>query len=76
LEKLRVRTGERGRITIPKRMREKLGLLPNTEVEFVEKEDGVLIQKRPIHTSPVRKVYGILNTPGSTDKYIEDIRGR
>ncbi len=71
-----MKIGERGQVTIPKKIREKYGLTPNMEVSFVEEEQGVLIQKKGPHTSPVRQVYGILRKNVSTDKFLEDIRGR
>jgi len=36
---------DKGQVTIPIRIRRKMGLLPNTEVEFVVKGDRVLLQK-------------------------------
>ena len=71
-----MKIGERGQVTIPKKIREKYGLTPNMEVSFVEEEMGVLIRKKGSHTSPVSQVYGILKKNSSTDKFIEDIRGR
>ncbi len=35
-----------GRVTIPKDIREKSGLLPNTYVEFVLLDDGVIVLKK------------------------------
>jgi AbrB family looped-hinge helix DNA binding protein len=43
---------ERGRVLIPSRERERLGLKPGTDFELVE-EKGVLLLK-PIVSSPVR----------------------
>jgi AbrB family looped-hinge helix DNA binding protein len=71
-----MKIGERGQVTIPKKIREKYGLMPYIEVEFVPKETGVLIKKKSLHLSPVERVYGILQKKSSTDKYIEAIRGR
>ena len=71
-----MKIGERGQITIPKKIREKYGLTPNMEVSFVEEEQGVLIRKKGPHTSPVREAFGVLRKKGSSDKFIEDIRGR
>ena len=71
-----MKIGERGQITIPKPMREKYGLLPNIEVDFVPKKSGVLIIKKVHDKSPVDKVYGILEKQEKTDNYIEAIRGR
>ena len=53
-----------------------ISVAQNMEVSFVEEEKGVLIRKKGPHTSPVRQVYGILRKNVSTDKFLEDIRGR
>ena len=71
-----MKIGERGQVTIPKKMREKYGFLPNIEVDFVEAQSGVLIIKKVRHTSPVDQVYGILGKNANTDSYIEAVRGR
>ena len=55
-----MKIGERGQVTIPKYIREKYGLLPNIEVEFVPEKTGVLIVKKNYNKSPVEKVFGIL----------------
>jgi AbrB family looped-hinge helix DNA binding protein len=36
---------EKGQVTIPQDVREKLGLLPYTEVEFIIRKEGVLLRK-------------------------------
>ncbi len=66
----------RGQVTIPKPLRKKYGLTPNTEVEFIPEDDGVRIQKRRIGKHPVWEVIGLLGQQGNTDEYIERIRGR
>ncbi|MGB0679771.1 MAG: AbrB/MazE/SpoVT family DNA-binding domain-containing protein [Polyangiales bacterium] len=40
-----MQVGERGQITIPKALREKYGLLPHTEVEFVEVQGMLRLQR-------------------------------
>lgn len=71
-----MKIGERGQVTIPKNIREKYGLMPYMEVEFVPEKTGVLIRKKSFHSNPVEKVYGILEKKSRTDHYIEAIRGR
>jgi len=71
-----MKIGERGQVTIPKDVRERYGLLPNIEVEFVPEESGVLLRKRARRVSPVEKVYGILKKKSKTDDIIEALRGR
>ncbi|MGA9042739.1 MAG: AbrB/MazE/SpoVT family DNA-binding domain-containing protein [Terriglobales bacterium] len=39
-----------GRIVVPKPIRQRLGLQPNTEIEIVEQADGVLL--RPLQQQP------------------------
>jgi AbrB family looped-hinge helix DNA binding protein len=40
-----VRITSKGQVTIPKRIRDEFGLLPGTEVEFVEEKGRVTVQK-------------------------------
>ncbi len=42
---LTMRMTSKGQVTIPQAMRDKLGLLPNSEVEFELERDGVRIRK-------------------------------
>ena len=67
---------ERGQVTIPKALRDRYGMNHNVEVEFEATEDGLLIRKRTAAQHPVDRVYAILERGGSTDEYLEEIRGR
>ena len=49
---------------------------PDFEVEITPTEHGLLIQKRTVARHPVERVYGVLGRRGSTDDYLEAIRGR
>ena len=71
-----MRISERGQITIPKGFREQFGLNHNVEVELTPTEGGLLIHKRTAAQHPVERVYAILDSSGSIDDYIEEIRGR
>lgn len=42
-----MRITSKGQVTIPVEIREQLGLLPETEVDFVVDGDGVRILRRP-----------------------------
>lgn len=60
-----MRITSKGQVTIPMDIREKLGLLPNTEVEFEIDRDAVRLRKAP--------------TPSRLDRgqaLIEHMRGR
>jgi len=39
-----MRVTTKGQVTIPQRIREKLGITPSTEVDFVESDGGVLLR--------------------------------
>ncbi len=67
---------ERGQITIPKKYRDMYGIRPDTELDFVPVDEGLMIIKRSMPNSPFREVYGILKHKSSTDEYIDEIRGR
>lgn len=71
-----MKISERGQVTIPKSFREKYGLNQDVEVEFVAEREGVLIRKRSLKEHPIKALYGILKRKSSTDKYIEEVRGR
>lgn len=44
----------KGQVTIPQRIRERFGLLPNTQVEFVVVGNTVRLQKKADRTGAVR----------------------
>ena len=55
----------RGRITIPKPIREQLGLHPGVEVELIPTEDGILIRKQMRGKHPVEQLRGIIKLRGA-----------
>ena len=42
-----MKIGEHGQVTIPKDLRERLGLKPETEVEFQVVNNSILLRKKP-----------------------------
>ncbi len=78
---IKMRIGERGQVVIPKALRERFGLHPNTEAEFVEEKGKLLV--RPAvdaeHESSDAwdEVWGLLRMQKiDVDADIEDMRGR
>lgn len=71
------RVTSKGQITIPKKIRDKLGICPGEDLGFNEK-DGVFYIKKTLKKSPFDKWMGRLkNLKGSkTDEIIENLRGR
>ncbi len=71
-----MKISERGQVTIPKLLRDRFGMNPNVEIEITPTENGLLIQKRTVTKHPVDRIYGIVSWRGSTNDYVEEIRGR
>jgi AbrB family looped-hinge helix DNA binding protein len=72
---MKARVAERGQVTIPKLLRERLGVKPGTVLEFSE-ERGRLIAVKSGGADPVSEVYGCLGRGIDTDAVIAELRGR
>jgi len=79
---MRMKIGERGQVVIPKSLRERYGLLPNSEIEFVEERGRLFITlPRIAKQKPKRDkwdaVVGVLKDKvADVDRDIEEMRGR
>lgn len=72
---MKTTVSEKGQITIPKRLRDRLGLRPGTVLDF-EEADGRLVGRKLVLADALSDVYGILPLPpGGTDAFIREIRG-
>ena len=69
----------KGQVTIPKAVREKLGIGPNTEIEFVEGPNGrfYLLKTRPSCGNPsrFRSASTVARLKMSTDEIMALTRG-
>lgn len=70
-----MKISEQGRITIPKRLRDRFGFNEGVEVEVTPTEHGLLIQKRSAKHA-VERVSGSLDGTVDVDRYVKAIRGR
>jgi AbrB family looped-hinge helix DNA binding protein len=71
------RITRKGQVTIPKSVRDELGLRPGDEVEFV-KDDGSYSIRRRVDRDPFEKWYGYLKDKvggKTTDELIREMRG-
>ena len=64
---------EKGQVTIPKPLRERLGIRPGQTLDF-EDERGRLVAVKVAEQDPVDAVYGVLALDGPTDRLIEQLR--
>ena len=66
----------KGQVTIPKLVRERMGLKPGDEIEFVEDKEGFRLQKLIVE-SPFKKYCGFLShlAGKDPDELVEEMRG-
>ena len=65
---------EKGQVTIPKRLRDTMGIRPGQVLAFRE-ERGKLIATKAAAVDPVASVYGTLQLDRTTDDVIAELRG-
>jgi antitoxin PrlF len=65
---------EKGQITVPKRLRERLGIRAGDRLELTE-EEGRLVVRKAVASDPVAAAYGILELEQTTDEAIHVLRG-
>ncbi len=75
MAKTRITT--KGQVTIPKEVRERLGLRPGDELEFTE-EDGVFRLRKRLPPNPLRKYRGYLKefAERDPDELVQELRGQ
>lgn len=66
---------EKGQVTIPKALRDRLGIRPGEVLDFRD-EDGRLVASKAVAEDPINSVYGILGTGAHTDRFMRKIRGK
>ncbi len=74
-----MRVTSKGQVTIPPEIRERMGLLPRTEVEFVVSNGNVMLRKVPGRRSRAKAVIQAMQGKGtgsmSTDEIMALMRG-
>lgn len=65
----------KGQITVPAEVREKLGLVPGTVVQFQLRKGGVLVRKGAAGLHPVDQLFGRLKLPKPVDALLDEMRG-
>lgn len=73
-----MRVTTKGQVTIPQEIREKLGITPHAEVDFIEEDGRVILVKRdePASVPQIfRRVRGLATVKMSTDEIMALTRG-
>jgi len=69
----------KGQVTIPRYIREKLGIVPNCEIDFMEENNRVYLLKKKNrstkNTNRFRKFRGIATVKMTTDEIMKLTRG-
>ena len=65
----------KGQVTIPKKIREAIGIKPGSEVNF-QIHKGECVLKKIIKDDPFRKWAGYFKIKKTTDQIIQEIRGK
>lgn len=62
-------------MTLPKAVRDRLGLRPGTAIEFTAVEGTLVGRKVEAETDPVQAVTGIIQGEFDVDEYLSGVRG-
>ena len=70
----KVKVTSKGQITIPKQLREEMGINPGDHLEVKETQVGYVIKKE-VNKEKLKKYVGVLNKNTNTNEIIEELRG-
>ena len=70
----KIKVTSKGQVTIPKDVREKMGIKPGDYLEIKEAKEGYIIKKK-IDKEKLEKYVGILNKESKSDQMVEELRG-
>jgi AbrB family looped-hinge helix DNA binding protein len=71
---MKTTVSEKGQITIPKRLRDRLGLRPGTVLDF-EEAGGRLVGRKLVPADHLDELLGILDLPAGVDAFVRETRG-
>lgn len=73
IELYKAKVTSKGQITIPKELRDKIGIRTGSYIEIKETAAGYVISKH-INENCLKKYVGILNSQDSSDNIIKELR--
>lgn len=65
---------EKGQVTIPKRLRDRMGIRPGQVLDF-EEDCGRLVGVKSEASDPILDMLGAFPSEMSTDEWLEELRG-
>jgi AbrB family looped-hinge helix DNA binding protein len=71
---MRARVAEKGQVTIPKELCDRLGIQTSTILDFRE-EAGRLVVEKVEDDEPIQNVIGCVKTDRRTDDIVRELRG-
>jgi antitoxin PrlF len=71
---MKATVSERGRVTIPKQLRDRLGIKPGQVLDFEERR-GELVARKTTTESRVSSLRGVIHLGVSTDQFLDELRG-
>ncbi len=74
MKSARATVSEKGQVVIPKAVRDRLGIRPGQELEFLD-ERGKLVVRKVTAQDPVDRAYGVLRLKRSVDRTLRELRG-
>lgn len=73
-ENMKTKVSERGQVTIPKKLRKRLGIRPGQVLE-VDENGGRVVMSKVVQEDVFERLTGILKLDKTTDELIEEMRG-
>ena len=71
---MKAKVAERGQVTIPKVLRDRLGIKPGTVLEFKEYH-GKIVAVKAVTMDTVDQLYGTLGSGRRTDDIMQELQG-
>ncbi len=72
---MKATVGERGQVTIPKALRESLGISAGQQLDFHEENGRLIATKGVSEHDPAAAAYGILRLQATVDALVDEMRG-
>jgi antitoxin PrlF len=72
---MKATVSEKGQVTVPKALRERLDIRPGDQLDFNEEEGRLVVLKATTRQDPIDSLYGSVELGGSTDEIIHELRG-